>query len=338
MANAGSFHVKPGTTPARDAFGDRLATKHAAPLWNVLGDIVPHEPHPASVPALWRYDEMRPLLMEAGTLITAAEAERRVLMLENPGLRGASRITQSLYAGLQLIMPGEFAPGHRHTASALRLILEGECAYTSVGHERVTMRFGDLILTPSWSAHAHGNPGDVPVIWMDGLDIPIVNAFDAGFADHGVAEDGFAVPPLPSPGIQGPAPTRISYPYAESRAHLDEIRRSRPINPYHGFRLLFTDPVTGGELMRTLGAALQLLPSGFRGAPHRSTDSTVYCALEGSGTSRIGSDSLEWRARDIFVVPSWYPVAHAVDFDAVLFSFSDRPIQQALGFWREATG
>src|SRR5262245_55539113 len=102
-----SFFVKPRQTPERQAFAARLDEKNAAPLWNVLGDLVLPEPRPACVPAIWRYEQMRPLLMEAGALISAQEAERRVLVLENPGLRRASRITQSLYAGLQLIMPGE---------------------------------------------------------------------------------------------------------------------------------------------------------------------------------------------------------------------------------------
>src|SRR5437867_3637450 len=178
------FYVKPKTARERQAFTARVDKKNAAPLWDVLGDIVPPKPRPACVASVWRYEELRQLLMEAGTLITAQEAERRVLILENPGLRGASRITQSLYAGLQLILPGEVAPSHRHTASALRLVIEGQGAYTAVNGERTTMRPGDLILTPSWTYHDHGNPGQTPVVWMDGLDIPIVNTFDTAFAEH----------------------------------------------------------------------------------------------------------------------------------------------------------
>ena len=125
METPSTFYVKPTSTPEREAFNGRLGQKNAAPLWNVLGAIVPREPQTPCLPALWRYDELRPLLMEAGGLITAEEAERRVLILENPGLRGASRITQSLYAGLQLHPAGEVARTHRHTAAALRLVIEG---------------------------------------------------------------------------------------------------------------------------------------------------------------------------------------------------------------------
>src|SRR5262249_62000732 len=95
-----------------------------------LKALVPREPPPTGVAHRWRYAEVRPHVLEAAEHITAAEAERRVLILENPGLRGSSQITGNLYAGLQLIMPGETAPPHRHTQSALRFIVEGDGAYT----------------------------------------------------------------------------------------------------------------------------------------------------------------------------------------------------------------
>ena len=126
------------------------------------------------MPALWKYRDVRPYLMESGELISAEEAERRVLVLENPGMRGASSITHSLYAGLQLILPGEIAPSHRHIQSALRFVIEGNGAYTAVDGERVTMHPGDFIITPSWTWHDHGNPGTEPVVWLDGLDVPMV--------------------------------------------------------------------------------------------------------------------------------------------------------------------
>ena len=122
----------------------------------------------------WDYDSVRPFLMESGTLITAKEAVRRVLILENPGLRGTACITPTLYAGLQLILPGEVAPSHRHTQSALRFIVEGEGAYTAVDGERTIMHEGDFVITPTWTWHDHGNDSSKPMVWLDGLDIPLV--------------------------------------------------------------------------------------------------------------------------------------------------------------------
>ena len=342
------FFVKPKTTPERQAFTERLDKKNAAPLWDVLGELVPPEPRPACVAALWRYAEIRPLLMEAGALITAQEAERRVLMLENPGLRGAARITQSLYAGLQLILPGEVAPTHRHTASALRLVIEGQGAYTAVNGERTTMHAGDFILTPSWTYHDHGNPGDTPVVWMDGLDIPIVNTFDTGFAEHhpgemqpvtrregdALARYGGNLLPLEY-GADRKSSPMFTYPYSRSRETLERLHQEGRLHSCHGIKMQYVNPATGGYPLPTIGAFLQLLPSGFTGAAYRSTDATVFYVIEGRGQSRVGDISLAWQTHDIFVVPSWKPVSHDAHDDVVLFSFSDRPVQKALGLWRE---
>ena len=141
------------------------------------------EPQPAARPAHWKYSEVRASLLRAGALLSAEEAERRVLILENPGLAGHSQITGSLFSGLQLLMPGEKAHAHRHTASALRLFLEGTSAYTSVNGERTMMARGDFVITPGWTWHDHGNEGSDPVIWLDGLDVPMVNLFDTSFAE-----------------------------------------------------------------------------------------------------------------------------------------------------------
>lgn len=344
---ATAFDTK-GLTPERRDLYARLEDKSTAPLWEVLGKIIPPEPAPDIVPVVWRYDEMRPLLMEAGRLLTAREAERRVLVLENPGLRGQSRITQSLYAGLQLILPGEIAPAHRHAAAALRFIIEGTGAYTAVEGERTMMHPGDFILTPSWTYHDHGNPGDVPVIWLDGLDVPIVNLFDASFRENfpgesqphvipeGDSHARYAANMLPVDWTPArPSSPIFNYPYSRSRETIETLYRNGPVHDCHGVKLRYINPAGGGSPMPTIGAFMQLLPKGFRGTPYRATDSTVYAAIEGRGRTRVGDNVLTWGPRDVFVVPSWTRVAHEASEEAVLFSFSDRPAQQVLGLWRE---
>src|SRR3569832_612786 len=168
----------------REQLYREMSPLHLTPLWEVLHSLVPQQPKTPCVAAHWKYDEVRPFLMRAGEAITAEEAVRRVLVLENPALRGQSCITQSLYAGLQLILPGEVAPSHRHTQSALRFIVEGSGAYTAVDGARTTMRPGDFIITPSWTWHDHGNEAADPVVWLDGLDIPLIRFLDAGFAEN----------------------------------------------------------------------------------------------------------------------------------------------------------
>ena len=342
-----NFHTKPDISPERQDLYARLDRKDMAPLWEVLGTLVTTEPKTACAPALWRYDEVKPLLMEAGELLTIEEAERRVLVLENPALPGESKITQSLYAGVQLALPGEIAPGHRHVAASLRFVLESEGAYTAVDGERTTMHPGDFVLTSSWTFHDHGNPGDSPATWINGLDVHIVNMFDASFADSGpiqvpvtrpegdsVARFGSLLLPLEhtSKGLSTPL---LNYPYSRTREALSQLQRNGPLDPRHGIKLQYVNPATGGYAMPTIAAFMQLLPRGFVGEPYRGTDGTVYSVVEGRGRSRIGDTTYAWGPRDIFVVPSWHPVSHEADDEAVLFSFSDRAAQKTLGLWRQ---
>ncbi|OOV90618.1 gentisate 1,2-dioxygenase [Pseudomonas sp. MF6396] len=340
-------------TAVRKDFYQRIDRLGLFPLWERLHNLVPAEPAAACVPALWRYRELRPFLTEAGQLISAEEAVRRVLVLENPALRGQASITSSLYAGLQLILPGETAPSHRHSQSALRFVVDGQGAFTSVDGERTTMSPGDFIITPSWTWHDHGNPaadeGGEPVVWLDGLDIPMVRFFDAGFAEN----HQVPVPPLTRPeGNSGARygmnllPMRyesssrtspiFNYPYARTRETLDTLLRQEPLDCWEGIKLRYVNPLTGGWPIPTIAAFMQLLPKGFRGQPYRSTDASVFSVVEGSGSVCIAGQRLNFEPKDIFVVPSWAQVSLAADQECVLFSFSDRPVQQALGLLRES--
>lgn len=342
--------ARPAPSAERQAFYKTLDLENMAPLWEVLGNLVPREPRTPCVPAHWDWSNVRRRLLEAGDLITASEAERRVLVLENPGVRGDSSITHSLYAGIQLLLPGEIAPSHRHTANAIRLILEGEGGYTSVDGERASMYPGDFIITPSWTYHDHGNPGSQPVIWLDGLDVPIVKLFDAAFSDpypHEVHEEvrprddavarysGRLLPVNYQAGRTNPV---FRYPYEETRLTLDRMFKNGPLDPHHGVKLRYAHPGTGGWPTPTMAAFMQLLPKGFEGRSYRTTDATVFCAFEGSGVTHIGTEAIAWGAHDVFVAPSWMPVRHETTQDAVLFSMSDRPAQQTLGIWREGLG
>jgi gentisate 1,2-dioxygenase len=338
-------------TPEREAFYQHISGGNLAPLWERLHALVTAEPVSPVQPAIWHYREVRPHLMRAGELISAEEATRRVLILENPGLKGQTSITHSLFAGLQLILPGEVAPAHRHTQSALRFIIEGEGAYTAVDGERTTMHPGDFVITPSWTWHDHGNPSSAPMVWLDGLDIPIVRLLDASFAEpgdramqavtrpEGDNEARFANNLLPvdwRPAVKT-SPV-FNYPYSRSRASLEVMSRNGEPDPCHGHKLRYVNPATGDFAMPTIAAFIQLLPAGFATRPYRSTDATVFVAVEGEGQTRIGDQLFEWQAHDIFVVPSWAPVSHQAAREAVLFSYSDRPVQEKLGLWREQRG
>ena len=341
--------LEPSVTAERKAFYDRIDSGNCAPLWEVLHGLVTALPKTPCVPYLWKWQTVWPWLQESGRLITAREAERRVLVLENPGLRGRSSITHSLYAGLQLILPGEVAPAHRHSQSALRFILQGGGAYTAVHGEKVTMNVGDFVITPSWTFHDHGNPSSEPMVWMDGLDVPLVEILDAQFMEKGAQDMQHtattAASNLASFGntmkpVEYKAMTRTSplfwYPYDRTREALATLQRGQDPHACWGFKLQYTNPVTGDWAMPTIGTFMQLLPRGFAGTEYRSTDSTVYAVVEGQGRCVFGAETLAFGPKDVFVCPSWMPYRLVAEDECVLFSFSDRPVQQALDLWREA--
>ena len=275
-----------------------------------------------------------------------------MLVLENPGLRGKSRITHSMYAGLQLILPGEVAPAHRHSQSALRFILQGRGAYTAVDGEKVTMSVGDFVITPSWTFHDHGNPSKEPMVWMDGLDVPLVELLDAQFMEKGPEEtqhtnrtegDNLAQFGNTMKPVEHKAKSRTSplfwYPFERTREALETMKKGHDAHPCWGYKLMYTNPVTGDWAMPTIGTFMQILPRGFKGKDYRSTDSTVYAVVEGKGRCLIagpnGNESLAFGPRDVFVCPSWMPYKLEADEQAVVFSFSDRPVQKAMGVWRD---
>jgi gentisate 1,2-dioxygenase len=332
-------------------YSDKISGDNLVPLWDRLKTLVTPEPKSPCRPHLWRYDTIRPVLLEAGDLLSAKEAERRVLILENPGMPGMSKITTSLYAGIQLIMPGEIAPAHRHSQAAFRFIIEGNGSYTAVDGEKSYMSKGDLILTPNGRWHDHGNESDEPTFWLDGLDIPIVQFLDASFMEHHsedehphILEDGDSLARYGSGmmPIDFEAPSNTSpvmkYPYKRTRENLVKMAKSGNPDPCHGFKLMYVNPVDGKSAMPTMGAFMQLLPSGFETSSYRSTDATVYSVVEGSGKTQVGDKTIEWGPNDTFVIPSWHHHYHMPDDECILFSYSDRPVQQALGLWREDRG
>ena len=334
--------------PGRMDFYERARGCNLAPLWRVLHGLVTDQPAPRCVPALWRYAEIRPYLMEACKLISAEEAERRVMVLENPGLPGESRITQSLFAGLQIILPGEIAPAHRHTASALRFIVEGHKAYTAVAGERTMMEPGDFVITPSMTWHDHGNEGDAPMVWLDGLDMHIVNLMCASFRDGypgraqpldrpegaAAAEAGHNLLPVDQAYASQTTPI-FNYPYRRTRESLDALARFRAADPWHAHKMKYINPVNGGWAMPTMSTWMQLIPKGYSTRAYRSTDSAVFTVVEGTGTSKIGAETFSWGPHDIFVAPSWAAHEHTASSDAVVFIYSDRVVQEKLDFWRE---
>ncbi|KAK5044418.1 hypothetical protein LTR84_011290 [Exophiala bonariae] len=322
-AKATSFDQE---TPKAAAFYSGLREKNAGPLWTVLDKLVPPKPNPESVPNIWRYSEMRPSLMEAGKLVTAEEAERRVLMLVNPTLE-APYTTESIYAGLQLILPNETAPAHRHVAFALRFIIEGSGGFTAVEGEKMMMERGDVILTPSWTWHDHGNEGNSPVIWLDGLDLPLFRFLPLNFADQ--------YPEKRYPSTLS-TNSKSQFPWAPVEKRLKGAE-----GPYAVYHYVTDD---GKALSATLGAQAERVAAGTTSPTVQETGSFVYHVVEGEGYSTILSPGdkspkdIRWTGKDTFAIPAWSQISHTAtsNTDVFLFAINDRPMVTALGLRRQA--
>lgn len=335
----------------RGPFYTRAKQQNLAPLWRVLGGLVAESPRSPAVPAHWAYGDVRPYLAEACEIISTEEAERRVLVFENPGLPGQSRITPSLFAGYQIILPGEVAPAHRHVASALRFIVEGKNAYTAVAGERTMMEPGDFVITPSWTWHDHGNESDAPMVWIDGLDMHMINLFTASFRESypghthpvtrpegsAMAEAGYNLVPVDYKPTSQTSPI-FNYPYSRTREAIERVRRVREPDAWHGFKMHYINPINGQPAMPTITTAMQLVPQGLTTLPYRSTAGTVFSVVEGEGAVVIGDQRWTLGPKDLFVVPSWYPYHFEASTDLIIFSYSDRVVQEKLDIFRESRG
>jgi len=245
-----------------------------------------------------------------------------VIALENPGRKGLSACVGWLYSGLQVMRPGEFAMAHNHASSALRFVMEGKGAYTVVDGHKMDLGAGDFVITPNGTWHDHGvEENGTQCIWQDGLDIPLMNSLDANF---------YEVHPQT---VQTPAPlSRENWnkPYSPTFLYkwdscFSELRKERKFE--------YKNPLTGGPVMPTMGARLELVNSESKFKRH--TGSVVYQVAAGHGWSEIGGQRFEWEEKDIFCIPSWTRYRHGASGEAVLFSFNDFPAMRALSLYRE---
>jgi gentisate 1,2-dioxygenase len=274
-----------------------------------------------------------------------------VLGFLNPALPGRYGATPTLWAGFQYLLPGEVAPAHRHSPAAIRFVIRGEGAFTTVDGDKCLMGRGDLVLTPPWTWHDHGHEGAEPMIWLDGLDLPLVAEMEATFFEP---FDGDAQPVAKPVGDSesryglgqlrptwerwtGAHSPLLAYKWGPTEA---QLRRLATIgaSPFDDVAMEYINPNTGGPLMPTIACWIQLLRPGVRPRAHRHTGSAVYFAFEGQGTTVIDGQRFDWRAGDLFVVPSWAWHEHASadgPGGAILFSVHDTPVIQALGLYRE---
>ncbi len=280
------------------------------------------EPRKTLVPAVWHYAEVKGILDVAGRLVDHTQADRRNVTLTNPAAGNVYPTVRTMVAAYQLIRPGETALAHHHTPAALRIILDGHGTYTVVDGDRVEMRPGDVLLTPSWAWHEHAAEPDADdCYWVDILDVPLVHLLEPMFFEKypdGVQAD-------PRPVDESP----IAYRWEDSRSRL-AAETSSPSDGMSEGEIELTTP-GGRPAMPTIGLSIQQMSAGFVSGTRRTTASSLFVVIAGSGHTVVDGEKLEWSRGDIIAVPAWRPYQHTVADDAVLVRATDEPVYASLG-------
>jgi len=325
-----------------------MAEKNLSGYWRLGLEGLPPQPMTSVEPCLWKWADVYRSLLRAGELIDLENSERRVVRLVNPGLdQRHAFATHTLQISFQYVKPGENARAHRHTPAALRFVVQGRGAYTTVNGQQCVMEPGDLILTPKLTWHDHSNESNEPIVWLDGLDFPLVAAL------HQVMQERYPERRQPieknSEGVMSrlgaarchgmPLPDFFHYKWRDTEPALRALARSPAARDrFDGYLLEYRHPLNGGPTMTTIQCALKLLPPGDHTDAHRHTSTTIYHVFRGRGATQIGERVFDWERGDSFVVPLWHEHRHwngSTSEEAILFSMSDAPALKALDLYRE---
>ena len=329
-----------------------MKSSHLAPLWTAERAIVPAEPLAVAVPWLWKWAQLYDFGRRAAELVPLDRGgDRRAMGLSNPGMGGQPYASPTLWAAVQWLNGKEVAPAHRHSSEAVRFIIEGHGAYTTVNGTKVYLERGDFVINPAWHWHDHGSDVDVPMIWMDALDLPLNNYLGASFFEPASREaqeiTGSVGGVLKKYGVgqmrpAWEAPCRQYTPISTYKwetteralMNLAEVDAS----PFDDVALEYTNPHSGGPVLPTLTGWIQMLRPGIHTKAHRQVNSAVYHVVEGRGATVIAGVRFDWERGDIFVIPSWKYHEHINESRserAILFSVQDTPVMTALGKYRE---
>jgi gentisate 1,2-dioxygenase len=322
----------------RQAWRDANVT----PLWETTA----HRPADSTPKAYhWQWRVLRPLIDSAIEVTSMDNAERRVLALTNPDAIGGRNTTTNLNGCLQVLMPGESARPHRHTPNALRFVLEGDGAITKVDGKSCPMAEGDLIITPGMSWHEHHHDGSAPIVWFDALDVPLHNylgtaVFEAGPPKNypAQADDAaFAVPNIVPELAETERPYSPVFRYP--RATSLQALTAAPFAKDGSRKIRYVNPLNGGPVMSLLDCYMTRIEPGTETIPYRTTNNAVAVVVEGSGSSRVGKESFQWQAKDIFSMPHGNWISHRGEGGpATLFVVTDREVLRRLDLLIEEYG
>lgn len=334
-----------------DALYADAAAHDLQPLWEMKG-LLTAQPIAKALPFRWRLADLMHLGRRAQDLIPIDRGgDRRVFAFANPGLKGAPYVSNTLWAAAQFLGPGELAPAHRHSPAALRFVLEGQGVWTLVNGDPIHMSRGDVILTPSWNFHEHHNPGDKSMVWLDVLDLPVVEFLEAIFFEEGPSEQvdrkadprsaselrfGQGAGIVPAGRKQQETSGRHSpllvFRWADADSALDALLE---MGGGGDAQIRYQDPVTGNDVMPTLRCEMRRVVQGTRTGADRQTGSRVCAVLSGTGTVQVGEEVFDLQPGDVYVVPSWKAQQINADTTLDIFTTSDAPVLESLKIYRE---
>ncbi len=359
VAGPGQPHPSPELEQLYRGFERELLV----PLWTEIGDLMPLHPKSKAAPHLWRWERLKELAAQAGSIVPVGRGgERRAIALANPSLGGKPFATPTLWAAIQYLMPGEDAPEHRHTQHAFRFVVEGEGVWTVVNGDPVRMSRGDFLPQAGWNWHAHHNAATEPMAWIDGLDIPFSYYTESQFFEVGREQIGATEKSTPErsrserlwghPGLRPvsqlestAATPLLAYRWVDTdralteQLALEEEGHVATLSPGHA-AVRFTNPTNGGDVLPTMRTEMHRLRAGAQTLVRREVGSSVFQVFDGSGTVSVGERKWNVDRGDLFVVPSWVPFAAQASgaSDLNLFRFGDAPIFEALHAHRVQVG
>jgi gentisate 1,2-dioxygenase len=332
-----------------ESYVQALTRLNLVPLWPSLQALLPpHQPCPMTKATLWSYKALRPLLLQAGALTPVEKAERRVLVLANPG-HGLHRLqaTPAIYLGMQLLLPGERAPAHRHTPNAVRMIVEGTGAYTTVDGEKCPMNRGDLILTPTGLWHEHGHDGTDPVVWLDVLDLPLVYYMEASYHISGESQAILTTSGgsgylhgglLPAPLFEREAKDYpiLRYEWSTVRSTLLALAIER--TDLDAIQVAYVNPVTGADVQNILGFYALMLRAGERVRLPVRSPASIYHVIEGGVEVNVADNVFVLAEADTCCVPGYSEITLSNRSDqqpAFVFIADEAPLHRKLGLFEK---
>lgn len=303
-----------------DDLNKALKAKSFTAGWNKTVPSLWAEPKTNYKPKHWRYPEAKDGLNRAGELISTDLAERRNLLMFDDADSNQYATTRTLVAAYQMLKPGEHARAHRHSPSALRLVLEsGDSVATVVDGVELPMTEGSVLLTPGGTWHSHFNNGTENSYWIDFLDVPLVHQLEPMFFEH-------------HPGnFQKSEQRPVQHPFRIDRKTIEAKLNDAQVDP-QGVSVI---DISSNELP-TIQLNVLRFGDNARSLELQETSNSIFAVMSGTGELMTDDLSVNWSFGDIFSLPIWTRATIKATAGATLLRVSDTPVMEKLKLFKRA--